>query len=188
MVERVLAFIVDESKWPSLSMALGLIAVLILLIHHQHSPTPVRLRIMKTMNLFYGVTIGTLAFGHLLAVTTKLFMGTLTGSAPFFYAIGAAIAVPSWWLVQHAVSAVNDENRRTLVLNAWLVGTLAAMGIHNLVLASPGVLNIGYHMHSRQAVGWTIVAAWVVFNLTLFVGSIIFFASGQSFEQFRGME
>jgi hypothetical protein len=36
-------------------------------------------------------------------------------------------------------------------------------------------------------VGWTIVGLAVLVNLGLFVGSVVFLASGQSFEQFRGI-
>jgi len=47
---------------------------------------------------------------------------------------------------------------------------------------------MGYHLHSRRVVGWAIVSMAVVVNLGLFIGSLIFLASGQSFEQFRGIE
>lgn len=75
----------------------------------------------------------------------------------------------------------------TVRLNAWLAVTLAALGVHNLPLAAPGVLAVGYHFHRRRAVGWTIVGLAVLVNLGLFVGSVVFLASGQSFEQFRGI-
>jgi hypothetical protein len=80
------------------------------------------------------------------------------------------------------------SERATPAINVWLAFTLLALGPHNFPLAAPAVLNIGYHMHSRQAVGWAIVSAAVVVNAGLFIGSLIFLASGQSFEQFRGME
>ena len=68
-----------------------------------------------------------MAFGHLLAVTTKLAIGTLEGPVPVFYVIGTALAIPSWWLIYHTqrVLADDDEHgRATLGLNAWLVTTL----------------------------------------------------------------
>jgi hypothetical protein len=39
---------------------------------------------------------------------------------------------------------------------------------------------------SRRLVGWTIVGAAVVVNFGLFIASLIFLASGRSFEQFSG--
>ncbi len=143
------------------------------------------------MNLFFGVTIGTMAFGHLLAVTTKLALETLEGSTAAFYAIGTALAVPSWWLIHHAwrlLAAAADHGRTTLVLNAWLAITLLALGVHNLPLAAPAFFNIGYSLHSRRVLGWAIVSMAVVVHVGLFIGSLIFLASGQSFEQFSRIE
>ena len=143
------------------------------------------------MNLFFGLTIGSMAFGHLLAVTVKLASGTLReGSLAAFYAIGLALAAPSWWLVLHAWrlpfrTATGD--RRTLALNAWLGATLLVLGLNNLPLAAPALLDAGYQLHRRRAVGWAIVGAAVVVQLGLLVASLVFLASGQSFEQFRGI-
>ncbi len=37
-------------------------------------------------------------------------------------------------------------------------------------------------------VGWALVGLSVVVNLGLLAGSLVFLASGQSFEQFRGIQ
>jgi hypothetical protein len=132
-----------------------------------------------------------MAFGHLLAVTTKLALRTLEGSVPVFYVIGSALAVPSWWLIAHTrrvLARDDDHGRATLILNLWLAITLLALGVHNLPLAAPAFFNIAYHLHSRRAVGWAIVSTAVVVNVGLFIGSLIFLASGQSFEQFSAIE
>jgi hypothetical protein len=190
MTNQLVAFIVDESKWLTASMALALLPVAILL-YRRRAIFPTRLRITTAMNLFFGVMVGTMAFGHLLAVTTKLAMGTLEGSLLFFSMIGIVLAVPSWLLIHHACRLLTPHDtlgRRTLVLNVWLALTLLALGVHNLPLAAPAVFNIAYQQHSRPAVGWTIVTLAVMVNLGLFIGSLIFMASGQSFEQFKGIE
>jgi hypothetical protein len=99
--------------------------------------------------------------------------------------------VPSWWLIVHTrrvLARDDDHGRMTVALNAWLATTLLALGVHNLPLAVPAFLNIGYHLHSRRRVGWAVVGMAVVIDLGLFVGSLVFLASGQSFEQFRGIE
>jgi len=191
MIDQLVALIVDERKWLPVSMSLALLAVTVLLTLQRHSDLPTRHRILAAMNLFFGVTIGTMAFGHLLAVTTKLALTTLEGPVPVFYLIGAALAVPSWWLIYHTrrvLASGADHARATLGLNAWLAITLLALGIHNLPLAAPGFLNIGYQLNSERVVGWAIVGIAVVVNLGLFIGSVIFMASGQSFEQFRGIQ
>ena len=191
MIDRLVALILDESKWLTASMGFALLAVTMLLYRHRHSDRPVRRRVWAAMNVFFGVTIGTMAFGHLLAVTTKLALGRLEGSILAFYVIGTVLAVPSWWLVHHNATDARLQRRHarsTLILNAWLAITLLALGVHNLPLAAPAVFNIGYHLHSRRVVGWAIVSMAVVLNVGLFIGSLIFLSSGQSFEQLRGIE
>ena len=189
MTSRLAALIVDESKWLPLAMAVALLAVTVLLI--RHAELPARRRVLAAMNLFFGVTIGTMAFGHLLAVTTKLALRTLEGSVPVFYLIGVAVAVPSWWLTYHSrrmLAEGEEHGQVTVRLNAWLAVTLLALGLHNLPLAVPGVLNIAYYWQTRPRVGWAIVGLTIVFNVALFIGAMVFLASGQSFEEFRGIE
>lgn len=190
MTDRLIALIIDESKWLTGSMGFALIAVTWLLYRYRNSDLPARRRVLAAMNLFFGVTIGLMAFGHLLAVTTKLALGTLEGPVFWFYAIGIALAVPSGWIIYHTRRILHDprQGRAMLVLNAWLAITLVALGPHNLPLAAPAFLNIGYHLNSRRMLGWVIASMAVVVNIGLFIGSLIFLASGQSFEQFRGIE
>jgi hypothetical protein len=186
VINQLVALIVDESKWLTASMGFALLAVTIMLYWHRHSGLPARRRVLAAMNLFFAVTIGTMAFGHLLAVTTKLAMGTLEGSFAVFYLIGIALAVPSWWLINHtrALLASGDHGLAMMVLTVWLAITLLALGVHNLPLAAPAFLNIGYNLHSRRVVGWAIVGLAIVINVGLLIGSLIFLTSGRSFEQF----
>ena len=190
MMDQLASFIVNESKWLPISMSLAFLAIAILLFRHRQSDLSTKQRVMAAMNLFFGITIATMAFGHLSAVTTKLLLGTLKGSIPFLYAIGIALSVPSWWLIFHTrtLLTAREDRKRTLTLNIWLAVTLAVLGITNLPLAAPALFNIGYYLHSRRNVGWAIVIAAVVLQLGLFVGSLIFFASGQSFEEFSRMQ
>jgi hypothetical protein len=191
MCDHIVALIVAEEKWLTASMASAFVAVAVLLYRYRHSRVPGRRRVLTAMNLFFGVTIGVMAFGHLLAVSTKLVLGTLDGSVPVFYSIGIALAVPSWWLIHHTQRGLKPDDgheRATLRLNAWLAITLLVLGLHNLPLAAPGLLNIWYHLHSGRVVGWAIVAMAMVVSVSLFVGSLIFMASGQSFEQFSGIQ
>src|ERR671911_2902221 len=108
------AFIVDETKWLTTSIACALLAVTVLLYRHRRSDLPSRSQVLAAMNLFFGVTIGTMAFGHLLAVTTKLGLRTLEGPVPVFYLIGVALALPSWWLIYHTKRLLmrDDEHGR----------------------------------------------------------------------------
>ena len=191
MTNQLISLIIDESKWLPVSMALAFLAVAIMLYRHRHSHNQARHLVLAAMNLFFGVTIATMTFGHISAVTAKLALGTLEGSILVFYLIGIVLAVPSFWLIYHArrvLASDVEHGRATLALNSWLAITLLVLGIHNLPLAAPAFFNIGYHLHTRRLVGWAIVGLAVVVNVGLFIGALIFMASGQSFEQFRGIE
>ena len=111
MISRLAALVVDESKWLTVSMGVALFAVGCLVYQSRRSRASTRHVALAAMSLFFALTIGTMAFGHLLAVTTKLAMGTLVGSTPVVYAIGIALAAPAWWLVGHTprVLASNDR-------------------------------------------------------------------------------
>ena len=190
MVDGVVALIVDESKWLTASFGVALLVVAVMTVRNR-SLVAGRHRAMAAMSLFFALTVGTMAFGHLLAVSVKLALGTLEGSTTRFFVIGVALAVPSWWLVAHAARLLNasaPHQSVTLRLNAWVVATLLLMGLHNLPLAAPGLVNIAYFVPSPRALGWVLVGLFVAINLALFVGSLVFLVSGQTFEQFRGIE
>ncbi len=188
MIDRLLDVIVDESKWLTFSLALACLAVVVMLARPRQGPRPWADSIGVAMSLFFAVTIGTMAAGHLLAVTVKLAMGTLDGGLLRFYLIGVALALPSWSLLAHVSRLVRHHataDRTTVVLNTWTAVTLLAMGLHNLPLAAPGLINIIYLRQPRPMVGWALVGLSVVVNLGLLACSLVFLASGQSFEQFR---
>lgn len=70
-------------------MALALAAVALLVKRYRGQSRPPHRRLaLAAMSLFFGVTIGTMAFGHLLAVSVKLVMGTLAGTVVTLYAMG----------------------------------------------------------------------------------------------------
>jgi hypothetical protein len=188
-MEWLVAAIVDESKWLTVSMTLAVLAVVLLLRRQADRGPDSRTTALAAMSLFFAVTIATMALGHTLAVTTKLVTGTLDRSTAPLYAIGVALAVPSGWLAHQAWSRPPSDlarERRTLVLNGWLSLTLLVLGLVNLPLAVPGLLNVAYQLRPHRWVGRAILALAVIVNLGLFVGSVVFFASGQSFEEFRG--
>jgi len=192
MRDRLLALIVDEGKWLTLSMSVAAIGVASLLYRYRHSDVAIRCRTMAAMNLAAGITIGSMAFGHLLAVATKLALGTLRdGSLLVFLAIGIGLFVPALMVTRHTrhlLVAGNQGRNTTVALNAWLAVTLLALGLHNLPLAAPSLINIVYRVHSGRFVGWSLVALTVTLHVGLFAASLVFLASGQSFEQFRGIE
>jgi hypothetical protein len=190
LIDAVFAAIVNEGQWLAMSMSLAVMLVAAMLYQYRHADIPARRLTLAAMNLFAGVTVGTMAFGHLLAVTTKRLAGMLTGSLLVFYLIGGVLAAPAWWLVTHTwrILARGHEDRPTIWLNAWLAATLLALGLHNLPLAAPAILNVAYVLHTRRAVGMALVGVAIVLNLGLFAGALVFWASGQSFEQFRGID
>ena len=190
MIDQLATAIVSENKWLPAAMAAAVVAVAVLMARQRGSGLPTTRLVMAAMNLFAGVMLATMGVGHVLAVTTKWLLGTLEGSPLVLYPIGIAVLAPSWLVIAHtrAILRSADAGRTTTGLNAWLAVTLMALGLHNLPLAAPALLNIGYRLHSRRAIGMAIVSVAVVFNVALFVGALMFMASGQSFEQFSGIE
>jgi hypothetical protein len=183
--ERLAAFIVGEGNWLPLAMGSAFVASAALAVAVRDTAVARRQRILALMNLFTGVMLLILGFGHLLAVTTKLLQGTLRGSALLFYAIGIAVVLPAWFVVWHtrAILAGADPSS-TVKLNGWMAITLAVLGVVNLPLAVPAFCNIGYSLHRRRWVGWAIVMMAAIAGVGLFIGGLIFMASGQTFEEF----
>jgi len=191
MITQISTLFLDESKWFTTALGVACIAVVVWASRLRRSEVPRQLKVLAAMNLAYACVIGTMAFGHILAVTIKLAQGTLGGSPLLLYPLGLALGVPAWWLAVSARKLLRNDvaTRRTLLfLNAWLAVCLIALGLTNLVLAIPAALNIAYQRHSKRALGLSIVIVTIAVYLFLFVGSLIFLASGGSFEEFRGID
>ena len=190
MEQRILAAVLNEGAWLAWSMALSIAMVGVLAMRPRWRAATSRTRVLSAMNLFYGVMIGTMGSGHLLAVTLKLVQGTLEPSVWLMYPLGLVLAVPGWWLAAAAWRSITDSPGTETIamrLNAWLGVSLLVLGLQNLPLAAPAAFNLAYQSHSRRTVGWTIAGVAIAANLALFAGAMIFWASGQTFEQFRGI-
>jgi hypothetical protein len=192
MLDQFVAAIVDEGKWLTASLTLAGVSVAVLLRRLRASPRTPRQRITAALNLAAGVTITTMAGGHLLAVALKLAWGTLRdGPLAVFWLIGIGLLIPAVLVVGHTRALLADRDagpRTTVLLNGWLAITLLALGLHNLPLAAPALFTIAYRVHAGRALGWAIVSLALAFNVALFAASLVFLASGQSFEQFSGIE
>lgn len=176
MIGRLAQFIVGEGNWLPMAMLIALAFVAVQ--WSRQSRSPARDRVMSAMNLFVGVTLFVMGAGHLLAVTTKLLQGTLNGSPGLLYLIGAAIVVPSAVIIVRA-------NRSAAVANGWMAATLVVLGLINIPLAIPALLNVAYSRHSRAGTGSLIVAMFLLVNVALFAGGMMFLLSGaRTFEEF----
>jgi hypothetical protein len=118
----------------------------------------------------------------------KVVQGSLVRGSPLlFYAIGVAIVVPAWFLIRHTraiLAADSGTAQPTIRLNAWMAVTLLVLGIVNIPLALPALCNIGYSLHRRRWVGWTFAGVFLAVTAFLFIGGLVFMASGRSFEEF----
>jgi hypothetical protein len=190
MADRLAAFIVGEGNWLPLAMGAGFAGAGLLYLAIKDTAVPGRQRVLALLNLFTGLMLLVMGSAHLLAVTVKLFQGTLrgsAGSAVLFYAIGAAVVVPAWLVVRHtrAILAASDP-RATLKVNGLMVAALLVLGVVNFPLAVPALCTIGYSLHRRRWVGWVIVAVAAAAGAFLFIGGLVFMASGRTFEEFSG--
>jgi hypothetical protein len=183
MIESLTGVILTESNWMPAAMALAFIAVAVRL-RADGPAVPARLRTLRGLTLFYGVMIGIMGTGHLLAVSIKAAQGTLEGSPWFLYTLGLSLAVPAWWLVAEALGAGLEDSRGlrlTLGLNGWLCVALMVIGPHNWPIAAPALLNLAYQFQTHRAIGTAIVIAAGVGYAALFAGALAFMSSGQTF-------
>ncbi len=190
MIDTLMLLIIDESKWLTASLSLAVLLSIVIFAWHRPADQNWRRRITPIINLFFSVTIGTMAFGHLLAVTVKNHLGTLDGSLLLLYLLGAILFLPAVTLGRYSLKLLREKvpSRTLIALNTTLAVALLAMGLHNFPLALPGFLNIGYQIHKRRSIGWALLGICAVVNIGLFIGSLVFLASGQSFEQFQGID
>ena len=189
MTERITEIILTEGNWMPAAMAIAFIAVAAGLRADQNTAST-KLRILRALTLFYGVMIGIMASGHLIAVSIKAAHGTLQGSPWFLYTLGLSLAVPAWWLAAEARSGGLEDPgglRRTVGLNGWLGVALMAIGPHNWPIAAPAALNIAYRFQNRRAVGMAIMIVAGVGYVALFAGALAFMTSGQTFGELQGM-
>ncbi len=188
MLEQIIELVLSESKWMPVAMLLSFIAAGALAIRQARGELPRTARVLSAMNLFYACMIGVMGSGHLLAVTIKIFQGTLEGSPWLLLPLGVGLTVPAGWLAYRAIHNDQLTDSRSVGINVWLALFLIALGPHNLPLAAPAALNLAYRFHSRRAFGWTVATVTAAGYLALFIGSLMFFASGQSFEEYKGLE
>lgn len=143
------------------------------------------------LGVLAGTLIGLLAVGHLFAVLLKLAMGDLGGSLPVLLAIGIVLALPSWAVARHGWELARghrEVGRKTVTLNLLLIGCLLVTGPLNAPLAIPAALAALHAWTKRERARRVIMVATVLFVMLLFAGSVRFFMSGQSFEDFSRVE
>jgi hypothetical protein len=79
-----------------------------------------------------------------------------------------------------------------LTIAVMAFGHLAAVTVklaldrHNLPLAVPGIVALAYRGHTRPLAGRILLGVALVAIVGLWVGSLVFMASGRNFEPFRG--
>ncbi len=135
-----------EDLWFPMAAVIALIAVAGLILRYRSTGISTTTKLACGMNLFYGVLIGIMGFGHLLAVTIKTIMSTLPATTGqwFVVPLGFALAIPAWWLVG-SVKELSQNRRgvwhRAIALNACLgalllplAGPLAAPAAANVIL------------------------------------------------------
>lgn len=172
MFDTLAAWIVGEGNWLPIAMIVAALCAGAVLKHGR----------LPAMNLFVGVTLLVMGIGHVLAVTTKQLQGTLNGSPALLYLIGAVIIIPASLLARHFRGA------KAGTYNGWMAAALIVLGLINIPLAIPAVLNIAYGRHSRPRTGQFILGAWMLVVAGLFIGGLMFMLSGaRTFEEFERM-
>ena len=140
----LLDLLLNEDLWFPTATSIALVAAMVLALRQRNRKISRRVKVVCGLNLFYGILIGIMGFGHLLAVTIKTVLGTLPASTnPWFvFPLGFAFAIPAWWLVG-SVSGLSRNGEairwKAVALNVWLGIVLLLPG---WPLAIPAALNV----------------------------------------------
>jgi hypothetical protein len=195
MGERLADLILDEGKWFAASMTVALLVAVLGHLCRRRAGAPRRIEVPGAMSLFNGCVLAVMGSGHLLAVGVKQGRGELEGAPLLLYPLGLVLALPGWWLVRASWRGPAEPDsehgwRRLLLrLNVWLGLALLGAGLHNATIAAPAGLNVGHLLLERRPQLARVVAVVAVLvYLALFALGVSFAASGQTFEQFRGLE
>ena len=149
----MLDLLLNEDLWFPTATAVALLAVITLIARQWKLKITKRTKVACSLNLFYGLVIGIMGFGHLLAVTIKSVEGTLPASTNtwFVYPLGLALSIPAWLLVACVGGLRRGENAvrvTAIVLNTWLGAVLLVPGGP---LAAPAVVNVLLLTWKRRA-------------------------------------
>lgn len=191
MLDGLLDAILTESRWLAVAMGAAGLGVG-LSLRRAWGTNLDRGSVLSAMHLFYGSMIGIMGLGHLVAVSLELALGHALRTTPLvLYPIGLVLALPAGALALRGWrfrGRSDPSPRRAMALNGFLGLALLALGPHNAPLAAPALLNILYGLVRKRALARAILGVAVAGYVFLFAGALVFFASGQSFEQFSGME
>ena len=140
----LLDLLLNEDLWFPTATAIALVAVMVLVFKQRRLNISRMIKVMCSLNLFYGLVIGIMGVGHLLAVTIKTVLGTLPPSTNgwFVFPLGLALAIPGWWLVTTVGGLTRNEKRtrlKAVALNVWLGIVLL---VPALPLVLPAALNV----------------------------------------------
>ncbi|HUE82839.1 MAG TPA: hypothetical protein VMM84_12070 [Pyrinomonadaceae bacterium] len=140
---KVLDLVLNEDLWFPSAAVIALVAVAVLILRYRSRGISKPTMLACGLNLFYGLLIGIMGVGHLLAISIKTAMGTLPASTSrwFIFPLGFALAVPAWWLVACVKGLRNQRRpvwRRAIALNIWLGAVLLPLAGP---LAAPAAVN-----------------------------------------------
>ena len=141
---NLLDLVLNEDLWFAPAALIALAAMAFLIRRYRSGGISKRTTLTCGLNLFYGLLIGIMGVGHLLAVSIKTAMGTLPAGTNrwFIFPLGLALAVPAWWLVA-CVKGLRDQRRTirrlAIALNLWLGALLLPLGSP---LAAPAAINV----------------------------------------------
>jgi len=188
-VESILDRITSDSQWLPIAMLVA--AALAFRTLARARGRSVGETGLAALGHFHGAMILVMAIGHLVAITILAGRGELVGSAWILYPIGLLVGAPAIYLLHQSSRALDSaryDARRLTAANLWLGITLLVMGLHNIPLALPALVTLAYQRIDRPIPRRALASVAVAGYVALFAGALVFMASGQSFEEFTGME
>jgi hypothetical protein len=175
----MIALLLDATLWFKMAILLAVGAgVAVMAKRHR---VPRRVAILSLLTLLYGVVIGIMAVGHLVAIGIKSVLGTLSPTLSWWAVpLGVALAIPAWWLVVNALRLRSLEGpvaKQTLLLHIGLGLLLLPLG-PSAVLAVPAALNVAWQLSSKRAVEWFAMGMTTLAYVAMLVASFFVGAGG----------
>ena len=122
----MIRLITDDQYWVPLAVGLALAALIRFLILARREHRPALLTATSAAHLFLGLAVGVLGIGHVLAVSIKGALGTLSASTNLWFAIpyGAAFGATAFLLAAQGVALAGGRTKTWY----WCLGLNLGLG------------------------------------------------------------
>ena len=100
--------LLNGGYWFDVAITISVLGLVWPFFARGRQPIPQAVRVTRGVVLFFGLCIGIMAVGHLVAVTIKAALGTLPSGSNLWrlFRIGFMFAIPAWLVVAATVRSM----------------------------------------------------------------------------------